>query len=97
MRELNRLGEMVQGDPGLSREVRDLTRQMQGLDPSRFPGNREIVEEMHREMLNSIDRIELQLKRGDSLTEARAGRPDTVPQGYQDSVAEYYRRLSKTH
>ena len=97
MRELNRLGEMVQGDPSLSREVRDLTRQMQGLDPSRFPGNREIVEQMHREMLNSIDRIELELKRGESLTEARAGRPETVPQGYQDSVAEYYRRLSKAH
>jgi hypothetical protein len=97
MRELNRLGEMVQSDPGLSREVRDLTRQMQGLDPGRFPGNREIVEQMHREMLNSIDRIELQLKRGDSLTEARAGRPDVVPQGYQDTVAEYYRRLSKAH
>ncbi len=97
LRELNRLGGMVQSDPGLSREVRDLTKQMQGLDPSRFQGNREMVEQMHREMLNSIDRIELQLKRGDSFAEARAGRPDTVPQGYQDSVAEYYRRLSKAH
>ena len=97
MRDLSRLGDMVQGDPDVSREVRDLTKQMQGLDPKRFPGNPEIVEQMHREMINSIDRIELQLRRSDPLAEARAGRPDTIPQGYQESVAEYYRRLSKPH
>ena len=95
MRELNQLRQMVQGDPQAAKEVQELTRQMQNLDPSRFPGNPAMVEQMHREMLSSVDRIELQLQRDGASTEARTGKPYAVPAGYQDSVAEYYRRLSK--
>jgi hypothetical protein len=94
VRELNQLRQMVQGDPQATKEVQELARQMQQLDPSRFPGNPAMVEQMHREILSSIDRIELQLQRNGS-TEARTGKPYAVPAGYQDSVAEYYRRLSK--
>jgi hypothetical protein len=94
VRELNQLRQMVQGDPQAAKEVQELARQMQQLDPSRFPGNPAMVEQMHREVLSSIDRIELQLQRNGS-TEARTGKPYAVPAGYQDSVAEYYRRLSK--
>ena len=68
---------------------------MQQLDPSRFPGNPAMVEQMHREVLSSVDKLELQLQRDDAATEARTGKPDAVPSGYQESVAEYYRRLSK--
>jgi len=95
MRELNQLRQLVQGDPQTEKEISDLTRQMQQLDPSRFPGNPAMVEQMHREVLSSVDKIELQLQHDDASTEARTGKPDAVPAGYQDSVAEYYRRLSK--
>jgi hypothetical protein len=95
VRELNQLRQMVQGDPEAMKEVQELARQMQQLDPSRFPGNPAMVEQMHREVLSSIDRIELQLQRDGVSTEARTGKPYAVPAGYQDSVAEYYRRLSK--
>jgi hypothetical protein len=97
MRQLNQLDRMVRNDPNVSKEIRDLTRQMQTLDPRHFPGNPEIVEHMQQQMLDSIDRIELQLSRTGSATEARAGKPDAVPSGYEESVADYYRRLSKTH
>ena len=93
--ELNQLRQMVQGDPQAMKEVQELARQMQQLDPSRFPGNPAMVEQMHRDVLSSIDRIELQLQRDGASTEARTGKPYAVPAGYQDSVAEYYRRLSK--
>jgi len=96
VRELNQLRQMVQGDPQATKEVQELARQMQQLDPSRFPGNPAMVEQMHREVLSSIDRIELQLQRDGASTEARTGKPYAVPAGYQDSVAEYYRRLSKS-
>jgi hypothetical protein len=86
---------LVQSDPQTEKEISDLTRQMQQLDPSRFPGNPAMVEQMHREVLSSVDKIELQLQHDDASTEARTGKPDAVPAGYQDSVAEYYRRLSK--
>jgi hypothetical protein len=94
VRELNQLRQMVQGVQAM-KEVQELARQMQQLDPSRFPGNPAMVEQMHREVLSSIDRIELQLQRDGASTEARTGKPYAIPAGYQDSVAEYYRRLSK--
>ena len=94
--ELNQLRQMVKGDPQAAKEAEDLARQMQNLDPKRFPGNPAIVEEMHREVLGSIDRLELQIARDAANTVAsRTGKPQAVPEGYQDSVAEYFRTLSK--
>jgi len=95
MRELSQLRQMVKGDSHATKEVQDLTRQMQQLDPSRFPGNPAMVEQMYREVLSSVDRVELQLQRDGAPPEARTGKPYAVPAGYQDSVAEYYRRLSE--
>jgi Domain of unknown function (DUF4175) len=96
MRELNQLRQMAASDPLTAKDVTELTRQMQHLDPSRFPGNPAIVEQMHQEILSSLDRIELQLQRGGVSSQARTGKPDSVPTGYQESVAEYYRQLSKS-
>jgi hypothetical protein len=96
LRELNQLRQMVKGDPQAAKEAEELARQMQHLDPRRFPGNPAIVEQMHRDVLSSIDRLELAVERNASATsEARTGKPHAVPEGYQDSVAEYYRQLSK--
>ncbi len=86
---------MVQDDPQAAKDVEELTRQMQHLDPSRFRGNPAMVEAMHSEILSSVDRIELELQRSGEATDARTGKPYTVPAGYQESVADYYRRLSQ--
>jgi hypothetical protein len=94
LRELNQLRQMVQSDPQASKEVRELARQMQLLDPSRFPGNPAMVDQLHSEVLSSLDRIELQLRQNGS-SEARTVKPNAIPAGYEDSVAEYYKRLSK--
>jgi hypothetical protein len=96
MRELSQLRQMVQGDPQAAKEVAELTRKMEHLDPGRFPGNPAMAEQMHREVLSSVDKLELQLQRDGASAEARTGKPYAVPSGYRDSVAEYYRRLSKT-
>jgi hypothetical protein len=95
MRELTQLRQSVQGDPQAAKEVAELARQMQQLDPSRFPGNPAIVQQMHQEVLSSVARLELELEHNGASTEVRTGKPYTVPAGYQESVAEYYRRLSK--
>jgi len=95
MSELNQLRQMVKDDPQAAKDVAELTRQMQHLDPSRFPGNPAMVEQMHQEILSSVNRLELQLQRDGISPEARTGTPRTIPAGYHDSVAEYYRRLSK--
>jgi hypothetical protein len=95
MRELSELRQAVKDDPAAAKEVEKLARQMQQLDPSRFPGNPAMVEQMRQEVLNSVDRLELQLERNEASTDGRTGKPYVIPAGYQDSVAEYYRRLSK--
>jgi len=96
MHELTRLRQKVKDDPQAAKDIAELTRQMQRLDPSRFPGNPAMLEEMHREILSSLDRLELQLQHDGISPQARTGRPYSVPPGYKDSVAEYYRRLSKS-
>ncbi len=95
MRELNQLRHLLKDDPQAAKEVAELARQMQLLDPKRFPGNPEMVEQMHRDLLSSVDKLELQLQRNAASSEARTGKSYTVPSGYQESVAEYYKRLSK--
>jgi hypothetical protein len=95
MRALTQLRQTVQGDPLAAKEVEQLARQMRQLDPGRFPGNPDMVEQMHREVLSSVDRLELELQRDAVSTDARSGKPFAIPQGYQDRVAEYYRQLSR--
>jgi hypothetical protein len=96
MRELNQLRQLMHADSQTEKDIAELTRQMQRLDPSRFPGNPAMVEQMHREVLSSVDRLELELQRAGVSADARTGKPDAVPTGYQESVADYYKRLSKT-
>lgn len=95
LRALNQLRQTAVDDPQAAKDIAELARQMQLLDPKRFPGNPAIVEQMHREVLSSVDRIELELERSGASSDARTGKPYVVPAGYQDSVADYYRRLSK--
>jgi len=95
MRDLNQLRHMVQNDALAAKEVAELARQMQRLDPGRFPGNPAMVEQMQRELLSSVDRLELLLRRDGASSEARTEKSHAVPAEYQESVAEYYRRLSK--
>jgi hypothetical protein len=97
MHEFEQLRRTFRGNPNISKEIRDLTQRMQNLDPKRFPGNPALVDQMKREMIGSIDRMELQLLNQGASSDARLGKPSTVPDGYQNEVADYYRRLSQTH
>ena len=96
MTELNQLRQLAGNDPETLKEVQDLIRSMQRLDPSRFPGNPEMVEQLHSEVMSGVDKLELQLRRdGAQEGQVRTDKPLTVPPGYQEAVADYYRRLGK--
>ena len=95
LRELHQLRQALQSDPGAVKEIDELARKMRGLDPRRFPGNPALVEQLHGEVLSSIDRLELQVEREAAADQPRTGKPYVVPPGYEDSVADYYRRLSR--
>jgi hypothetical protein len=94
---LNQVRAVVQDSPEARRELQSLIDQMRNLDPKRFPGNPALVEQMHQQLISNVDALELQLRR--QLDEKQGGTirntdPAKVPAGYQDSVAEYYRKLS---
>jgi hypothetical protein len=94
---LNGVRTIVQDSPEARQELQSLIEEMRRLDPSRFPGNPALVEQMRQQLLSGVDALELQLRR--QLDEGRGGTirnadPTKVPAGYQDSVAEYYRKLS---
>ena len=98
MQELSRLRQLTHGDPTASREVDALVKEMQQLEPGRFPGNPEMVEQLHQQVLNDVDKLELELRRSandPALAQIRTTKIAPVPQGYGDAVAEYYRRLGR--
>ncbi|HEY1221534.1 MAG TPA: hypothetical protein VGF03_21520 [Bryobacteraceae bacterium] len=94
---LNQVRAVVQDSPEARQQLQSLIVQMRNLDPRRFPGNPALVEQMHQQLVSSVDALELQLRQ--QLDENHGGTirntdPTKVPVGYQDSVAEYYRKLS---
>jgi hypothetical protein len=96
--ELQNVRRAVADDPVAKRQVEDLIRSMQQLDPRRFPGNPEVVDQLFAEVRSGVDRLELQLGHDpaeDNRSVVRNAESLPVPEGYQDAVAEYYRRLSK--
>ncbi len=98
LNELNQLRALAKNDPAAQKEIDALAREMQRLDPSRFPGNPAMVEKLHTEVLAGVDKLELQLRHDDAadIPQVRATAPPLVPAGYQDAVADYFRRLGQT-
>jgi hypothetical protein len=98
LRELSQIRQMVQANPEIARDVQELIREIERLDPKRFPGNPELVERLRSQVLPSLEQLELQLRRtleGDQAGQVRSGASEPIPTGYAAAVAEYFRRLSK--
>ena len=96
---LNNIRQSLPKDGATQRAVQDLIAQTRNLDPSRFPGNPEMVAEMHQELLHSMDTLELSLRK--QLDKSQGGQirgrdPQPAPPGYDDAVAAYFKRLSAT-
>lgn len=94
---LNGVKAVVQDSPEAQAQLQALIEQMRNLDPKRFPGNPELAEQLHQQLVSEVDALELQLRR--HLEESQGGTirnadPTKAPPGYQESVAEYYRKLS---
>ncbi|HEY5311386.1 MAG TPA: hypothetical protein VIK18_02660, partial [Pirellulales bacterium] len=61
MGELSQLRQAVANDPEALRQVQELIRQMQGLDPRRFTANQEVLDQLHTQVLSEVDALELRL------------------------------------
>ena len=98
LHDLNALRQTVRGETGPLGDIKDLQRELDHLDPRRFPGNPAMLQELHAQVLASMDKLELQIRRAmddKKSGQLRTGDAQRVPDGYQDSVADYFRRLSK--
>jgi hypothetical protein len=99
LNELNQLRQIAGNDPSAQRDIQNLVHEMQQLAPSRFPGNPAMVEQLHAKVINDVDKLELQLRRtqdASATNQVHSTNSPSIPAGYQDAVAAYYRRLSKT-
>lgn len=104
LRDLQQLRQQLRAEGGagateLNQEVDRLIREMQQIDPSKFPGNPALIESMRAQVLPALEQLELQLRRQlekDTAGQVRTGSSGKIPSGYSEAVAEYYRRLSKT-
>jgi hypothetical protein len=98
LRELQSLRDGVRNDPEVEREIQSMIRELSLLDPKRFPGNPELVERLRGDIQAQLEHLELLLRRkldDQQGANVRSGASDKVPSGYANSVAEYFRRLSK--
>lgn len=93
-RDLNSLRDFMRNNPDFATDYLNL---MHTLNPV-AQNDAELEGRISREVLPNIERLELELRRkldeknGDQV---RSAGTETIPQGYSDAVADYYRKLSK--
>ena len=98
MQSLNELRSAAGDSPETQREIDAMIREMQKLDPNKFPGNPALLEQIRTQFLPSLEQLELKLRReleGQQTGNVRSGIQERIPAGYADQVADYFRRLSR--
>jgi hypothetical protein len=102
IRDLAQLERMLRGNREvpheISRDVQDLMRQMQGVDPRLLAARPERLDQIVDSLMTGVEEIELKLRRladSDQTTgSVRSGASQPPPPGYAEAVAEYFRRLA---
>ena len=97
MRDIGRLRATPTDDKDVNREIQDLTRRAQELDPKHWNNDAQLDSVIGSQLLSEVDQLELVLRRKlqDKDGSVRSATPRNTPAGYADAVAEYYKRLSK--
>jgi hypothetical protein len=98
IRDLQQLRQSMQDNPEMAKQIEETLREVQRWDPAKHPGNAALIEQIRTSVLPNIEQLELQLRRKLDGTDGqvRSSAVERVPQGYDDAVAEYFRRLSKS-
>jgi hypothetical protein len=96
IRELARIQQLSHGQPATEKEIQDLLRTVQRLDPRRFSADPKKLAALEQQLLAEVEEAELVLRRKveDTNGSVRTPSPMSVPPGYADAVAEYFKRLS---
>jgi hypothetical protein len=99
MQTLNQLESQLRGsDPGTARDVQGMIKDLRQADP--FANNDFMLNERIQAALAGVQQVEMELRRKvDDTTgngSVRSPGNEKVPQGYEDKVADYFRKLSKS-
>src|SRR3970040_337532 len=95
--DLINLGGRLRAE-GLSDEELRAVRELGDALRAGLTGNPELVEAEFRALVNLAEQWELKLRRAEGAepSAVRTEAPAQAAQGFEDIVAEYYRRLSRT-
>jgi hypothetical protein len=89
-----------QTDPNMVRDLQNLIRDMQRLNPNTYANDPLLAERIQATLMGGVQQVEMELRRkveestGNGSVRSPGG--DKVPQGWEGSVAEYFRKLSKS-
>lgn len=96
VRDLNQLREFIRENPDFNGDYQQLLRDLN--QPFAGGSDAELSSRISHEVLPEVERFELEIRRkldeknGDHV---RSAGTETVPPGYSDAVADYFRKLSK--
>jgi hypothetical protein len=98
LESLGRLERQLRDDPATARDIQSLIHDLHNFDPRHFAGD-PLLSQRIQAALAGAEQVEMELRRmvdaigGSGSVRSPAG--ERVPQGYQDAVADYFRKLSK--
>jgi hypothetical protein len=100
LQTLRQLEQQAQGnDPAMVKDLQSLIRDMQRLNPNTYANDPLLAERIQSTLMGGIQQVEMELRRkvedANGTGSVRSPGGEKVPQGYQDKVADYYRKLSK--
>ena len=97
LRDLNQMRDFVRQNPDFQGDYSNLSR---ALNPGYSTNDAELSQRLSHEVLPEMERLELELRRkleDKNADQVRSAGSDTVPPGYSDAVADYFRKLSKAN
>ncbi|HEY1221671.1 MAG TPA: hypothetical protein VGF03_22205 [Bryobacteraceae bacterium] len=99
LESLGRLEQQLRDDPATARDIQSLVHDLRNFDPRHFTDD-PLLSQRIQAALAGAEQVEMELRRMvdalDGAGSVRSPAGERVPQGYQDAVADYFRKLSKT-
>ena len=97
LQSLNQIQQQLKDDPSTARDIQSLVRDLRQFDPLHYTDD-PLLNERIQAALASVEQVEMELRRKVDATGGSVRSPgsEPVPQGYQDAVADYFRKLSKS-
>jgi len=99
LQSLSRLEQQLRDDPTTARDIQRLMHDLRIFDTRHF-GDDPPLSQRIQAALAGAEQVEMELRRklddstGGGSVRSPAG--ERVPQGYQDAVADYFRKLSRS-